>query len=225
MTRLSKALTVFLAAAAIAFLGFAGVATFGGPNWRAMAESMQGYKFVRSVGENPQWTVSTARGDSLKTTAVLPEAIVAALDDRITKQREELAALGEREQNLPKRLEDMQTSTAADLQALDGYIAAWQSELQRLRKQYHDLSVQVVQAAEQAIQIEGVVQARRGDVFRLQDQVDVVRTDEFRIQQIQRQMRNLIEQINGSLDRAEQRRDQLKRQLEGYAPAAGGQGA
>ncbi len=225
MTGLSKTLTVLVAAAAIAFLGFAGVTTFGGPNWKGIAESMDGYKFVQSVGENPQWTVSTARGDSLKTTAVLPEAIVAALDDRINKQRAELTALGEDEQSLPKRLDEMQRSTEADLQALQTRVDEWQNQLQGLRKQYLDLSVQVVDASEQAIKTEGVVEARRGDVFRLQNQVEDVRADEFRILQIQRQMMDLIEQINGSLDRAQRRRDQLKSRLEGYSPTEDGNDA
>ena len=45
--------------------------------------------------------------------------------------------------------------------------------------------------------------------LRLAAQVEEIRTDRFRIHELQQQMQDLIQQIDGSLERAERRRVQF----------------
>ena len=57
--------------------------------------------------------------------------------------------------------------------------------------------------------VEARIEARREDVLRLAAEVEELRIDSFRIQQIQQQLQDLIQQLDASLERTQRRHDQL----------------
>jgi hypothetical protein len=220
MAKFSRILAVVTAVLSIAFLGFAGVTTLGGPNWRTVAARLApttddpaGYVFTQSLGENPQWTATSTRGEAVKTATVLPDVIVAAYDHKLAALREELNQLNEEQPQLEQRKQGMEGAIQADQQALAQAVAQRQQYLEQLRQEYVAISQQVVQKSEEAQQIEQRVDARRQDVFRLDNQLELLDAHHARIEQIEQQMLDLIRQIDADLAKAERRQEQLESRL------------
>lgn len=227
MGKISRVLAVVTAVLSLAFLGFAGVTTLGGPNWRTEAAKLAptpadpaGYVFTRSLGENPQWTATaTVTGETVKTATVLPDVLVAAYDHKLAALNAELNEINQEQPQLEQRKAAMEKAIAADREALARAVAERQQYLQQLRQQYAAISQQVVQKTEQGRQVEEVVEARRRDVFRLANQLELLDADHVRIQQIEQQMVDLIRQIDADLAKAQRRQEQLKTRLEGNTDA------
>lgn len=221
MGNISRVLAVVTAALSVAFLGFAVANRLGGPNWESTARSLNpqlnkagGYVFSQSVGENPQWSANSAAGDSIKTSAVLPEVIVAALDHKIAGLKAELDALINEQPQLETRKTNLEAAIDTDEQALRTAVAQRRQFLTQLREQYATLSRQLVQKAEAGRQTEDVVAARRNDVFRLLNQLEVLKADIVRLGQIEQQMVDSNRQIDADLDKAQRRQQQLKSRLD-----------
>jgi uncharacterized phage infection (PIP) family protein YhgE len=226
MGNISRILAVASAVLSVAFFGFALVTTqLGGPNWQSEAAQLQatpqdsgGYVFTYTRGENAQWTASSTTGDFTKSAKVLPDVVVAAYDDKIRTQQEQVNALNEELPQLQERTVQMDAAIAADLNALQQARAQREGYLEQLRAQYTTLSQQVVQKTEEGQQIEQVIEARRTDVFRLENQLQVLRADDARIEQIEQQMLDLIRQIDADLAKAERRQSQLEQRVGEEAP-------
>ena len=222
MGNISRVLAVATAFLSIAFLGFAAVTTFGGPNWVTMAQDLaptqqdpQGYVFTRSAGENPQWTAAATNGETVKTAKVMPDVLIAAYDHKIAAIKQELDALNTEQPQLEQRKTQMEGAIAADKQALAQAVSEREQYLESLRQQALALSKQIVQKTEEGQQIEQVVDDRRTDVQRLENQVEVLEADNANIDQIEKQMLDLIRQIDADLAKVERRQTQLKDRLEG----------
>lgn len=221
MGNISRILAVVSAILSVAFFGFALVTSrLGGPNWQSEAAKLRatpqdpaGYVFTYTRGENAQWTASSTTGDFTKSAKVLPDVVVAAYDDKIRTLQSELTALKEELPQLQERTAQMDAAIAADEAALQQARTQREQFLAQLREQYATLSQQVVQKTEEGQQIEQVVEARRTDVFRVENQLQVLRADDARIEQIEQQMLDLIRQIDADLAKAQRRQQQLEQRL------------
>lgn len=208
---LSRILAVLVTVLSIAFLGFAFVVTLGGPNWEAMARSMTEYRITQDP--NGQWTVTSADEEGLGSSAVAASVLVNALDDKINRLQSELNPLKDAEPQLEERRDALEQQIAADQAALAVSLEQKRQFLAQLQQQRSQISGQVVTQTEQATTVEREISDRRADVFRLKNQLALLRADEARIEQIHRQMADLIEQINADLGKARRREEQLRTQL------------
>lgn len=213
MSKLGPILVVLVAILSIGFMGFAGVATFGGPNWGAIANSMTDYQFIRNPGPDPTWSAISRTDDTLKSSAVLPEVIVAALDHKQAELKTTLDELNAEQPKIQQNLESLSRQISQDKDALGAHLAEQAEILVALGEQAANLSRQVVQKTQEGSAIEKIVSDRRSDVFRQKNQLEVLRADQARIEQITRQMTDLIEQINADLDKARRRERQLRERL------------
>ena len=213
MSKFGPILVVLVAILSIGYMGFAGVATFGGPNWGAIAGSMTDYQFIRNPGPEPTWSAISRSDDNLKTSAVLPEVIVSALDHKQAELKTTLDELNADQPKVQQNLDDINRRIEVDKPALDAHLADQAQLLLELGEQAANLSRQVVQKTQEGSAIEKVVSDRRSDVFRQQNQLEVLRADQARIEQITRQMTDLIEQIDTDLDKARRREKQLRQRL------------
>jgi chromosome segregation ATPase len=208
---MSRILAVLVTVLCIAFLGFAFVVTLGGPNWEAMARSMTEYRFTQDP--DGKWSVTTADEQQLGSSEVTASVLVSALDDKLKRLQGELTPLEEAQPQLQARTEALEQQIAADQAALTASLGQKQQFLAQLQQQRSQISGQVVQQTEQANALEQQVGDRRADVFRLTNQLTLLRADEARIEQIHRQLDDLIEQINADLGKARRREEQLRTQL------------
>ena len=213
MSKFGPILVILLAMLSIGFMGFAGVGTFGGPNWSAMANSMKDYQITQNTGADTTWTAVSSNDESLKTSSVLPEVIVAALDHKTGVVQAELNELNEEEQTIQQNRESLNSQIEVDKVSLDTYRDRQAQLVVSLGEQVAALSRQAVQKTDQASAIEKEVEDRRSDVFRQQNQLEVLRADQARIGQISQQMIDLIEQIDADLEKARRREKQLRQQL------------
>jgi hypothetical protein len=223
MTKIGKLLAIFLAIGSLAFAGFAIATTFGGPDWSAMmqAEYFREYKIVRGGAPDYLWTANRGVDDQqIASSKKLPEVLTKVMDDVLTRQQQQLQTLTEREPQLQARIDLLERSIAADQQALDAELVLQRERLAAVRKQEADTAIEVVAATNEAQKLENLIAARREDVLRLRQLVEEIRADQFRLEAIQAQLKNLLIQLQGDAARANLREKMLSRQP---GPAVGTQ--
>jgi len=223
MTKIGKALVVFVTVMSLAFVAFVLVTTLGGPNWQARAEAMEGYTIEATGTETPQWKVTErVTGKDVGTKGYLPDAIRSAQNDRVTAQQQRITDLDGNITRLQQTIEAEKTAAATDVQGIDARLTQLTDEMARLDQQLLTLTQQGTEQAQQAERLRTEASARRADVARLQGELAQVRTDRYRLaEQIQQLERRLV-RLGGQIDRAERRHTQLQERSGEYDPAAGG---
>lgn len=215
-TGIGKILAVFVTVASIAFMGFAFAVRFGGPDWMKFTRSQefQGYKIVKRDGESPVWAATQSRDESqVASNPVLPSVIAKVMDDIEQERQQEISALNEREPKLKEKAELLRRTREADQPALEAYVAGLRAALEAARNESNDLANKVLAATAEAQKLENQVSARREDVFRLEAEVNEIRADHVRLTQIRSQLEDLLKQVEGDLERAKDRSQELDAKL------------
>jgi hypothetical protein len=210
-TTLGKVLSVATAIASVIFMGFVLVATMGGPNWEAEAHSIEGFTFSKTDTAPVKWTATKHVGQANFTpNDALEPVIVAAYDASKQEAQAKLDVLKAKDGPLQAAIDAAQASINTDVKALTDQIDELDKLLDQTEAEVLATAQQVDAKAEEVRKVEVQIQSRREDVLRLMAQVEEIRADRYRIHEIQQQLQDLIQQIDGSLDRAERRREQLK---------------
>lgn len=210
MTSFGKTLVIFLTFASLAFAGFAIAATYGGPNWQEMASQIEGYKFTYTGGENPTWTAVRARGDEqVASDRNLAKVIDAVLADKISKLNAEKTDYQGKIPPLKEAFAKAQAEHEADLPAIQNYIVKERARVAALNTLLAGLEAKVLAQTSESQKLENIASARREDVFRLTGELAEIRGDKTRLEALRRSLAEELEQINGNIERAEQRRDSL----------------
>lgn len=224
MIKISKVLVVFTTAACLAFLGFAAAVSIGGPNWqRIAAEELSEYDFERSIGENPTWSAKHRTSDeSVGSDANLAAVVVKALEHK--KRRVDSRLNGDPGVNRPAIDEQIRVTTARldearqlaekDAAALKKYEEQLVQQLQQLNQTIAQVSQQIVQKTQEAEAVQVETDERRGDVVRMQEQLQALEEDRDRIVAQQEQLRDRIRRLEGTNGRLERRKEQLQQRAE-----------
>ena len=220
MTKLGKILVVFTAIMSLAFAAFIAVTTLGGPNWRARAGELDRYGFAEQPGETVTWAVTrrvAADADRNVTTsaASLPAAIVAAQNDLLSTQTEEIGRLDAQIEAVRRDLEAERQASVLDAQGVMRRLAELRAVVDRLDAEIVEVTRQAADQADKARQIVAEVEARRGDVARLAAELEQVRTDRYRVEEQSRQLDDLLVRLDGLIDRAGRRNRQLQARIGG----------
>jgi len=216
ITKLAKILAVFVAVTSLAFAGFAIATTFSGPDWRAMTQAkyFEHYSFTQGGAPDFAWTATrVADGDQIATSRRLPEVLVKVMDDILARQQEQLQVLSDQEPLLQARVESLEQDKAADEQALEKYVGVQRERLNAVRKQIETTGEEVIAATNEAQGIEKVIALRREEVAALKRQVQELKTDRFRLEEVQRNLENLLIQTQGDNLRAKSREQGLEQQV------------
>jgi hypothetical protein len=213
-TTVGKVLSVATAVASVIFLGFVLVATLGGPNWVAEANSIDGFSFSRTEVAPIQWSAAAhVGGGNIPANAAIEPVLVGVYDAKIKQVKDATTEYTDKEAPLQQAIAEADATIKVDLEALDLEVKELDKMLAATEAESLATAEQVEAKAEEVRKIELQIQSRREDVQRLESQVEQIRTDRFRIHELQQQMQDLIQQIDGSLERAEARQKQLKSQL------------
>ena len=218
MTRLGKILVILMA-----FAGFSIVVYYAGPNWQEMAGQIEGYKFTYTPGEAPTWSAVKDRGAvNIATDKNLAKVIDAVLADRLKDVNAEVAGYTSQIPPLTAELAANSAANTADEPALAAYIKAERARLEALNAELATLEAAVLAQTAAAQQIENIASSRREDVFCLDGQLAEIRADKYRLGVILRDLSEDLEHVNGNVERATERQNKLKADLDavGYNPAA-----
>jgi len=218
MTKFSKVLVVFIAAASIAFMAFAGAIGFAGPNWNSEADSsdLADYAFTATEGEKTTYAVSYLHGpggepEQVKSgTPVLAEAIIAARQHMLQQHNDKIGRIDNVLQPLQDKIKETRQLTAVDQVALQKFDQALTARVQQLQTQVEDISKQFVSLSIETQQNRIAATQRREDVFRLTNQLEILRAEVFRIQEQQTLLRDALYRLEGKVDTASRTNQKLK---------------
>ncbi len=222
LTTISKVLAVLVTVFSLGFLAIAGVAGIGGPNWKGIAETeLPEYQFVQSEGENPTWSAKNLKtGQNVGSPSpVLAQKIVDALNEKKQQQQNRITELTQGSQNQPsipflkQRIDATEAFVWADINAIDASKEDLRTQIAGLNQQIHDAQTQLVEKARAAGALHEQAKLRRNDIYRLQNLVDELEADRFRIVELQAKLRDVRERYLGIINRLENRREQLKTRL------------
>ncbi|MBL8851786.1 MAG: hypothetical protein JNG89_19065 [Planctomycetaceae bacterium] len=210
-TTVGKVLSVAIAVASVIFMGFVLVATLGGPNWEAEAHSIDGYTFGKTDAQPIQWTASRHVGDkSMSPSKTIEQVMVAVYDDKIQETRTQVQKFEQQEGPLQAQIAEAKAAIDADEAALTKQIDDLAALLNATEANVQQTAQQVEAKAEEVRKVELRIQSRREDVLRLSAQVEEIRADRYRIHEVQQQLQDLIQQIDGNIERAQRRQAQLQ---------------
>lgn len=235
---INKVLAVFLSVASIVFLALSVAYYSGGTNWRSemRAEDLKEFSFQLEDGEpTGTWKVTAndpKTGNDRQVASVpenrLSEAILKARKDLETRQRAELTKINDTLPAVEAELARLETLEAADTEAirarfeqLDGtWVEEGEGEARTKRKDKLGMLDNLAQAV---LDVSGVLskrisdttaartdaENRRKDVFRLTNELEVLRTDRARLIELRRELADELLRLQITNASLKQRVDQL----------------
>lgn len=220
MTNIGKVLVVVTLAASLGWLGFVMAVVAGGPNWRGMAESnpeLRDYEFSRTEGENSQWQAKLrGSAQTVATDASLAKVVLQVERDVQNRQNQILngnpatntPALQQQIDQLQQSLEQARKFAAVDAQALTTAETQLTQNLTEINRQIAATTQEIAKLADQTAATQAEVTARRGDVYRLRQQLQELETDRDRLIGLQPRLRDRI--VQGKADVAALQRRQAQ---------------
>jgi len=217
-TTIAKALAVAVCVLSLGFMGFAIAVYAGGKNWNTELEAPDlaaKYQLTNSGGENPTWSTTKLYGGGGAVgggVAGLPQALTAARKDLQSYQSAEINRLtpeitkSEAELVLINKLND------ADIAAMKSRIAELDQQAAASEKEVADLSNKLTQLMDTAANTRKEAARRREDVARLRVQIELIRTDVYRLTELKRTLTDRLVQLKINNDSLRQRKEQLSSQ-------------
>jgi chromosome segregation ATPase len=190
LSAIPKIATVVLALASVAFMGMAMAAYYGRPDPMAEITSpeLANYDFEAPLVPDGSWSVTPAIGEN-KTASTHPNAYAAILDaykkegTRLSAESSEMSSLTTQ---LRARFNEISAEQIEDIaamerriQALQNVVAAADAEQNLESERFQKLSVD-------ARAVRDETSRRREDVIRLQNELEELRTDRFRLEELRR---------------------------------------
>lgn len=230
---INKVLAVLLSVGSIVFLALVMAYTSGGQNWQSemRADDLDSYRFATSEGENPQITVTAhspstpKEGRPIATVSAkqASEAVIKARKDLETQQRNKLSQIAEELPQVEAQLATIKASQEADAAALvkrfeelDGITvgegAAQQQRpgtVDNIEKAVRDMSRELSRKLLNTTDARTTAENRRRDVFRLTNELEVVRTDRARLIELRRELADEFVRLQITNESLKQRVDQL----------------
>ncbi len=221
MNTFSRFLTIFVTVASLAFLGFAGISTFAGPNWENEKEKLSDhFSFENSGGEQPTWTAK--RGEFSKNSAVLADVVIACKKQLAKEQQERIDALNNQIPGLEERISIAARTNEADLAALDVRAGQLLDEIEAVRAESIATLKKVIgetggtvdqdnNVVPGANQKRADLTERMKDAYRLRAELEEIRTEQYGIAEQKQKLQVLLIRMNAVLDRLQRRRNQLEK--------------
>lgn len=208
---LGRIAVVFIAAASLGFVAFAGAMRNGGRNWEAEADALrEDFILNTTPGDIPSYSITHRRsGQNVSTSPILAEAVTKAWEKRAGETRDQLAKLNEQAEKLKPAIEAAQKATDDDEQGLKFREEALSKQLADVTAEISRINTQIISKGNEVQQIRIEGQDRREEAYRLRNQLELLRDDLY-VAQVQR--KNLEEEeirLQDLLQRLERRQRQL----------------
>lgn len=190
-----KIAATLLAICAVAFMGLSIAAFYGRPDPLAAmdAPELGNYAFSSTISEtSTSWSVRQVMGDDQgnRESDATHDNPYAAVLDAYKKESKRLAAnesqLTADATTLRDRITIIQTHQAADIAALEQSVSALSDTLTRQEQTRDQLSRDLQALMVETTEVRNETTDRREDVMRLQNELEELRTDKFRLEELQR---------------------------------------
>lgn len=185
-----KIAAVVLSICAVAFMGMSVASYFGRPN--AVSEmgsaEISDYNFQKAPGADGGWTVKRSIGENpaQKQAKTSFEAVAFAFEDKtkiLTAETNQMNALTEKLRGQITRTRDEQ---AADINGLSKRIQTLSKYVEDADQVLMTRSLELQKLSVETADVRRETSKRREDVKRLQSELDELRTDRFRLEEILR---------------------------------------
>jgi septal ring factor EnvC (AmiA/AmiB activator) len=217
-TTIAKVLAVAVCVLSLGFMGFAIAVFAGGKNWNtelAAPDLAAKYQLTNSGGETPTWSttrLSGAGGSVGGAVAGLPQALTAARKDLQSAQQAEITRLNPAIADAQKELENVKKLNATDIVAMQSRIDELDTQAAASEKNIAELSNRLTQLMDSAANTRKEAARRREDVARLSNQIELLRTDIYRLVKLKRTLTDRVVRLKINNDSLRQRKQQLSSQ-------------
>jgi len=217
MTKFGKCLVIFAVGASFAFLGFAWVSRMGGPNWHEEAAQLPDYAIQK---ESDKWTVRdrvSGEAVTVKAPTVHAAAVIAAREAQQKKQENEIKSLKDETAAYKNGSTKIRELNQVDAKALEARVHELELQLASLLNKITNLSKEQVSKSQDAQAIQLETTKRREDVFRLTRELQEIRTDQFRADELKKKLSGQLVRLQGVISALESRNEQLRGQIHDVA--------
>jgi len=214
---IKKIAAVLLPVACVLTLGASLIAWFAVPSVHPAMESLQDYSFEAKPGATTTWTVTRRVGDegSVASGTSGFDAVIKAQKDmaqRLNSRTTEMRTLHDAANS---QLGSIQAQQQQDLEAVENRASDLTATIQQYEQQLLAQSAAFQDLSVQSRMIRDEVGLRREDVTRLRAELEELRTDLFRLTELQRVLTDRLLRIQIDNRSLLEREEQLNRQLAG----------
>ena len=218
MNTIGKILVVFVTAFSLGFLAFVIAFRNGGPDWKGemrSADLQKEFVFAAEPGETVMYSAKHRRteGSVSEKTPVLAEVILKArkrLEDDANKKFQELSPQVQQLTDLRDRFRKLIPEDTAGVQVR---IKNYENQTQQLIAALKDVGNQFSVATLETQDVLRVAQERREEGYRLANQLELLRNDQFAATQQQKVLEGELLRLEENQRRLERRQTTLKKQL------------
>lgn len=218
LSALPKIATVCLTIASVAFMGMSMAAYYGRPDPMAEITSpeLANYKFEAPLDAAGSWSVTPSIGENQ--TASTHGTAYAAILDGYTKESSRLSSesteMNDLTTQLRARLNEIRTNQQEDLSAIERRAEFLKQLIDQADAEQAQESEKFQKLSVDTRALRDETSRRREDVIRLQNELEELRTDRFRLEEIRRVLTDRLLRLeleNQALDR---RFEQLNNSVE-----------
>ena len=209
---IGKTLLIFTMIASVLLAGVAIVAFFAVPGMQPAMAELSDYSFEQVVGEKVTWRVERLVDDpgTVTSNATPFKAVVSARNDMAQRLRNKSNELKARHEEVTQQFTRIEAEQQQDVIALTAAIEkkktladSYESEVKQISLEFQDLSVQARASRDEAA-------SRRQDVVRLQAELEELRTEHFRLQQLHRTLVDRLLRLRLDCQRLQSREEQMQ---------------
>jgi hypothetical protein len=222
MNTVGKILVVFVTVTSLAFFAFIAAMRNGGPDWLGEMQSPEIKKdFVFSIepGEKITYSVRYRRADTsvVDKTPILADAVLKTrkkLEEEANKKLQELSPQPQQAEDVLKALKETIPVDKAGVEARE---KSYNDRIQQLWAQIQNIGNEFSATTIETQNVLRVAEERRGEVYRLSNQLELLRNDAFEAIEQQRVLEDERVRLEENRRRLKRRQNQLRQQLnEGY---------
>ena len=211
-TNIGKIFAVFTTVVCLAFMSVSVLVSVAGPNWQAISYELEGEGYKLAKNPDGTWVSTRGRdGAPVKSSKILPEVLIQTFKDADSSwYQPQTTDASTTNKQLEDAIKDVEKAIREDDGALKKYYEDILAQLEQVRANRQDVSKKVIQKTEQAQEVQSETRSRRDDVYRMRIHLKEVEADKYRLEEIARSLKDQIEQLNGGLERAGARSQQLQ---------------
>lgn len=203
--------------ASVLLAGVAIVAFFAVPGMQPAMAELSDYSFEQVVGEKVTWSVERRVDDpgAVTSNATPFKAVVSARNDMAQRLRNKSNDLKAQHEEATRQFTRIEAEQQQDERALTAAIEKKEKQAKDLEDEVRQLSLQFQDLSVQARTSRDEAASRRQDVVRLQAELEELRTEHFRLQQLHRKLVDRLLRLRLDCQRLQSREEQMQQQLTG----------